>query len=330
MTGQQKQNFISAASWAALIRVAGFGAVVLFSVAPSAFAWGCDGHKVVAKIAYERLSREAKAAANALLAQLPFDPAVNHYCTSDGNLFVDVSTWADDIRKVRPETASWHYVNLPLGTTKYDAKYCPQKQSCVVEAIGKQLAILRDENATAADQSMALLFVIHFVGDLHQPLHDTSNNDRGGNCVPVTFYGTEPVESENESFRPNLHSVWDVELVTKAMNGKSVSDFAAFLEGEFGHETETWAKQQVDVAGWAVNGEKLAEKDVYGKLQRKISIAAPVELKVCSDDHGVGERMEKLHEVVDEGYERETRETLERQLAAAGVRLAALLNDVWK
>ena len=313
-----------------LARAIGLCAVVFLARAPSAFAWGCDGHKVVATIAYERLSPKAKAAANSLLARLQVDPAVSHYCTSDGNLFVDVSTWADDIRKVRPETASWHYVNLPLGTTKYDAKYCPAKESCVVEAIEKQLAILRDEKASATDRSMALLFVIHLVGDLHQPLHDADNNDRGGNCVPVTFYGTAPVEGENESFRPNLHSVWDVDLVTKAMGGKSVADFAAFLEGEFGGETGAWAKERVNLTGWAVEGERLAEKDVYGELPRRIEIEERVGMKYCSDDHGVGDRMEQLHEVVDENYERATREMLERQLAAAGVRLAAILNDVWK
>jgi hypothetical protein len=245
-------------------------------------------------------------------------------------LFVDVSTWTDDIRKVRPETAAWHYINLPLGTTRYDAKYCPPKESCVVEAIEKQLGILRDEKATPAERSMALLFVIHLVGDLHQPLHDADNNDRGGNCVPVTFYGTAPVEGENESFRPNLHSVWDVDLVTKALNEKSVADFSTSLEAEFGVETDAWAKEKMNLTNWAVEGERLAENVVYGKLPRTVPLEAPVEMKYCSDDNGVGERMEKLHEAVDEKYERATHEMLERQLTAAGVRLAAILNDVWK
>lgn len=332
MTGLRKSNFLTAttAVGGTLARAVGLCAVVFYASAPRALAWGCDGHKVVATIAYERLGPKAKTAANSLLAQLPLHPAASHYCASDGNLFVDVSTWADDIRKVRPETAAWHYVNLPLGTTKYDAKYCPPRKSCVVEATEKQLEILRDEKASAAERSMALLFVIHFVGDLHQPLHDADNNDRGGNCVPVTLDGAAPVEGENQSFRPNLHSVWDVELVKKAMGGKSVADFAAFLEGEFGRETDGWAKQKVNVAGWAVEGETMAEKDVYGKLARRIAIEEPVEMKYCSDDNGVGERMEKFDEVVDENYEQATRAMLERQLATAGVRLAAILNGVWK
>ncbi len=331
-TGQTK---INSNKWrkprgGVVVRTLGVCAIAVFASATSAFGWGCDGHKVVATIAYERLNPKAKAAANALLAQLQMDPAVSHFCTSDPNLFVDVSTWADDIRKVRPETAAWHYVNLPLGTTKYDAKYCPPKTSCVVDAIANQLAILRDENASAADRSMALLFVIHFVGDLHQPLHDADNNDRGGNCVPVTFYGTASVEGENESFRPNLHSVWDVDLVEKAMAGKSIADFATSLETQFEREARGWSRERMNVAGWAVDGDRLAEKEVYGKLPTKIVIEAPIEMKYCNDDNGVGERMAQLHESVDEKYETATRALLERQLAAAGVRLAAILNDVWK
>lgn len=305
-------------------------AIVFAAGVPASFGWGCDGHKTVASIAYERLNPRAKAEAIALLAKLAPNPTLTHYCTGDANKFVEVSTWADDIRIQRPETGPWHYVDLPLGAKKYDKKYCPAPEGCILLAIHDQLAILRDSKATAQDRSMALLFIIHFLGDLHQPLHDTSNNDRGGNCVPVDFFGNPPQEFPNESFRPNLHGIWDTDLVTKAMAGRPVVNYALYLEGKYASESVAWAKGKPNVTRWAIENEKVAQTIVYGKLPAAIAVEKPVEVKLCSDDNHISQRLLALHETIGAPYVAATQEAMEQQIAKAGVRLAAILNQLWK
>src|SRR6185312_3314064 len=115
-----------------------------------------------------------------------------------------VSTWADDIRRQRPETAPWHYVNIPInppaGTPPaYDAaRDCPNG-ACVVAAIGRFEAVLRDQAAPPRQRLEALKFLVHLVADINQPLHCANNGDRGGNDVHVEFEGRST----------NLHAVWD-------------------------------------------------------------------------------------------------------------------------
>jgi hypothetical protein len=126
--------------------------------------------------------------------------------------FADLSSWADDERDVRPDTADWHFIDIPLGASRSDESSACPSTGCVTTAIQQQLDILRNSTGTAQDQSSALMFVIHFVGDVHQPLHDTTNNDRGGNCVPVKYFNTGPtlMDASKGSYKPNLHGVWDI------------------------------------------------------------------------------------------------------------------------
>jgi S1/P1 Nuclease len=297
---------------------------------PASFAWGCNGHKTVGYIAFERLNPHAKTAAIELLGQLAPMPGLSHYCPGDVNHFVEVSTWADDIRSLRPETGPWHYVDIPRGVKKYDKKYCPLPRGCLITAIQQQLDVLRNKNAPLQDRSLALIFVIHFLGDLHQPLHDISNNDRGGNCVPVNFFGQQTQEFTNESFRPNLHGIWDTDLVEKVMQGRSVPEFAAYLDRRNSDSEKSWAGRGPDITKWALEGHQIAEAAVYGKLPVPVGVEAPVDVKLCSDDNHVSHRMADLHEVVDQGYLDATQEVLEVQLTRAGVRLAAILNRIWK
>ena len=185
------------------------GALVL--TCSSAFGWGCEGHQTVAAIAFRHLDPSVKLRALALLQHLPPDRQIQHYCKGSGlNLFVDVSTWADDIRTKRPETGPWHFIDLPLGTDRPDLKFCASTSGCVITAIQQQVSVLRDPSAASDARAMALLFLIHFVGDLHQPLHTTTNNDRGANCLPATFFGVGPNELPPGTWKPNLHGVWEL------------------------------------------------------------------------------------------------------------------------
>jgi hypothetical protein len=91
----------------------------------SALGWGCDGHQTVAAIAFKHLDPNVEARALELLQHLPQDIQIQHYCKPTGlNLFVDVSTWADDIRTKRPETGPWHFIDLPLEMAISDPAAC--------------------------------------------------------------------------------------------------------------------------------------------------------------------------------------------------------------
>ncbi len=102
----------------------------------------------------------------------------------------DSATWADDLRSVRPEASAWHYIDIPRDAPRSAmAESCPASTGCVTSALQHQLEFLRSDGVDARVRADALRFIIHFVGDLHQPLHCVSNNDLGGNCVPISFFG---------------------------------------------------------------------------------------------------------------------------------------------
>ena len=197
----------------------------LVSLPAPARAWGCEGHQVVALLAEKHLTPHALAMAKKILAEGPIDPSLSRYCKEGGtDPLADASTWPDDIRALRPETAPWHYVDIPLGTTRRDVeKFCDPKESCVTRAITDQLAILRSLEGDPQKRADALRFLIHFVGDLHQPLHAITNNDQGGNCVPVAFFDALPQlrNPQTESYAPNLHGVWDTNILAKGNGGKN-------------------------------------------------------------------------------------------------------------
>lgn len=154
----------------------------------SAWAWGAQGHQVVAAMAHARLSPAARAEANRLLALEP------------GASLLSVSTWADEQRS--PETAPWHYVNFPRGQCAYTPERdCPDGQ-CVVAAIEQQSQVLRS-HASDSERLLALKFVVHLVADVHQPLHAGHGDDRGGNTYQLQAF----LQGSN------LHAVWDLWLI---------------------------------------------------------------------------------------------------------------------
>jgi S1/P1 Nuclease len=303
---------------------------LVVSAAPHALAWGCDGHKTVAYLAFERLNSHARTAVIELLNHLPPERGLSHYCPADTNRFVEVSTWADDIRVQKPATGPWHFIDLALGTTMVDPKYCPFPPGCVITAIQNDVATLRDLNASAGDRAVALLFLIHFVGDLHQPLHDTTNNDRGANCLPVSFFGQQPQELANENFKPNLHAVWDTDLVEKAKAGRSIADFAAYLDAKYPSSINVWIRRPPNIFNWVLESHRLASSVVYGRLPVPVALEPPIPINACSDDNHVSRRLAALHEVIDNRYFTATHEVLEVQLVRAGVRLSVILNRIWQ
>jgi len=233
---------------------------------------------------------------------------------------------------VRPETAGWHFLDIPRGAPKGDiAPYCPPSVGCVTTAIAGQLAVLRNPGAGVQARGDALRFVIHLVGDLHQPLHAATNNDRGGNCVPVTFFGRAPDETDpaRGDYRPNLHSVWDTDIVEHLAHGRTPQQVAEELDGMFRAQIPAWESQPVNLAAWAWESHQAAEDVAYGGLPAKIAIETPHEMHTCADGDRISERMLRLHEQIGEEYERDAESVVRQQLAKAGARLAAVLNSLW-
>jgi hypothetical protein len=301
-------------------------------ISPSAWSWGCAGHQIIALIAESRLTAHARAMVMQILAASPISPDLRRYCGESGlDAFADSSTWADDERSVDPETGGWHFIDIPRGAPKGDlTRYCPQPTGCVTKAIPDELAILRDPKSSADARADAVRYVIHFVGDLHQPLHATTNDDLGGNCVPVAFFDQAPEELNAASryYRPNLHGVWDTSIIERWAHGRSPQELARELETKFKAQIPVWESQPVDVNGWAWQSHELAETVVYGDLPFKVAVEKPEPVKTCAGDDHISARMLKLHEQIGEKYDEAAVPVIQEQLAKAGARLAAVLNSV--
>src|SRR5436305_12076598 len=166
-----------------------FTAAMLLAGVLPAFGWGPEGHNLVARLAEPRLTPAARARVAEILG-----PGVS---------MVSVSSWADQIRRSRPETGPWHYVDIPIDRPHLDlARDCPNND-CIIGKIEEFAKALKDPDMTPENQREALMFIIHFVGDMHQPLHCATNQDKGGNEVMTEFFGI-PM---------NLHSAWDSGLL---------------------------------------------------------------------------------------------------------------------
>lgn len=188
-----------------LLRTALAALVVL---APSiASAWGPQGHRLVGDVAWTELGPETRAQVQQLL-QDEEEPTL-----------AGIANWADQLRELDPglgrRSAPWHYVNIGEDECHYHAEAACPGGDCVVEAIRDQTAILADRDRTDTERRQALKFVVHFVGDVHQPLHAGYGHDKGGNTFQVNLDGKGS----------NLHRLWDSGMLNTAR-----LDDGAYLE----------------------------------------------------------------------------------------------------
>jgi S1/P1 Nuclease len=292
-------------------------------------AWGCKGHQTVALVAEKHLTPEARALADKLLSENPIDPQLKRYCAVfAGDLLADGSTWPDDVRK-QLANGPWHYINIPRGAPRKPLEdYCGEG-GCVTEAIARQWAILKDKNALPAKRAEALRYLTHFVGDLHMPLHATTNNDMGGNCVPVSYFWRRP-HLANNSYVPNLHGLWDTSIVEHDMEGGDSSAYASFLEEKFATKIEKWVQTGVGVEQWAWESHDLAETVTYNQLLPMIPVEKPAVVDSCTDAGNIGKRMLDLQVTAGEAYQSAAAGVVEERLEQAGVRLALMLNEAAK
>jgi nuclease S1 len=254
--------------------------VMLLSAAPaparapgSAIArWWDLGHRVVARLAESRLTPHTREAVRDIL---------------DGQGLADASVWADNIRQYRHDADRLHYVNIPLADAVYDpARDCPHGQ-CIVAAIEHDRRVLADAGASPEERAEALRFLIHFMGDLHQPLHVADDGDRGGNSRAVIFLG-HPTD---------LHKVWDGELIDSS--GLSQADYVAYLRQRM-QSLDLKALERGTVVDWAMEGHRIAAEHAY---------------RLLADGRIGRDYLEANRPIVDHA------------LIAGGVRLAKVLNE---
>jgi hypothetical protein len=257
-------------------------AVAVIALSPTAaLCWGREGHAIVARIAALELTPSAKAQVTALLGG---DSAENDMGA--------IASWPDEIRKANPQTAPWHFVDIENGTPGYDAATDCPNENCVVAQITKDNLILGDKNQSIETRAEALKFLIHFVGDIHQPLHDADNHDKGGNAIGISYSG----------HHFNLHSLWDDEMVEQF--GRDPTTVAHQFDGELSvsEKKNLMAGTPVD---WANEGFRIAGRDVYRTLPTNTSEAIEI----------------------PENYVTNEGPVIKLQLEKAGLRLARLLNE---
>lgn len=260
------------------------------------WAWGHVGHQTVAYIAEYRLTPNTQKAVAEILG--PEEDLAS------------VSTWADAIVRMRPETAPWHFFNLDVrqDQSEYDiSDVCPH-HDCVVDQIEKDLSVLREPFASPREKKEALKFLVHFLGDVHQPLHCADDHDRGGNNKWFRYYGSNG--RSNRYSWIEFHSFWDNLLQPKA--GENPRWLASKLEKEITPEDEkSWA--QGKASDWAYESFLIAQNEIYKELPEGPLLERNRWGKDLPEDYYSG----KMRLIVD------------RQLERAGVRLAYLLNGIF-
>jgi hypothetical protein len=267
-------------------------ALALLSTIAAVDAWGPQGHRLVAKVSANHLSANARANVVRLLGT---------------ETLADVAVWADEYLAGNNQTSYWHYVNIPGDATAYDRdRDCPRQpgvgpgsrldvwRDCVIDRITYNEQRLADAKLDRADRAIALKFLVHFVGDLHQPFH-ALGVERGGNGIPVSVFGSSNCATNPaDSFPCNLHMAWDLGLV--ARRGLTDEQYLAELEKLIRQRGWTVSNPGTP-AEWAMQSLKLAREAL---VPAKTDIGA--------------EYYQKHIAIVDE------------RLALGGLRLAALIN----
>jgi len=278
----------------------------LLSAAPSAQAWGDEGHKIVGDVAMRLLEPAVRHRVLAMLAA-DTDALTAHDFASE-------TTWADKFRDSDRnttqvhflQTRQWHFVDIELQQPDIDAACFQHPElpagtpaesgpaaDCVVDKINQFTSQLAAPGSSAQEKLLALKFLMHFVGDLHQPLHAADDHDAGGNGKSVTALGLGSGK---------LHGFWDTQFVQRL--GPDPATVAQGLAGAITPaQTQQW--RQGTAATWAQESFQIAKTQVYGKLPKPSS----------SGSYSLPST-----------YVKASGSIVSTQLSRAGVRLASVLN----
>ncbi len=259
---------------------------ILVLLPTPAWAWGEEGHSIVAEIAQRHLTDKTADEIDKLIGR--------------GASLASISTWADDVRQDRPKSYNWHFVDIPLAVATYDeTRDCEDtdRGDCAIKEIARNETVLRDTKASVTDRVEALKFLVHFVGDIHQPLH-TVLEFRGGNDRHVVFF-VDPIKEVR--IPTNLHAVWDSGLIRAKY--WSWGTYMDHLEAEWIPQQDVTALTKGTPVEWVEE-----------------THSAAVDLAGANVKENMG-----LHE----DYLKKVEPVLDHQLGAAGLRLAAIFNDIF-
>lgn len=257
-----------------------------------AWAWGPEGHSIIAEIAQRRLSPAATAMVTHLLGK--------------GHSLASEASWADDIRDQRPGTYNWHFVDIPLDAKTYDARRDCRPDAARGDCVVAELDRLRNELRCAPTEVLkrdALRFAVHFVGDIHQPLHNVGD-ERGGNDIRVMVRIHElkcTRRCRTTHLRTNFHALWDETLISAT--AWSWGAYVSRLE-------HGWLKSPA--------------------AQGPVDGGTPAQW--ANQTHAAARAMWRLlpaDRVVDDAYYARALPVLDRQLGLAGLRLARFLNEAY-
>ncbi|MDE1154997.1 MAG: S1/P1 nuclease [Acidobacteriaceae bacterium] len=261
-------------------------ATLMFALATEpCWAWGRDGHRITALVAESYLTPSTKAAIAELL---------------HGQRISDIASWADDIRSSQPETGPWHYIDIPRSEPKFDRnRDCPVNakdpkspwRDCVTDRILYFEGRLGDESLPADQRAEALKFLVHFLGDIHQPLH-AIGDDRGGNGIRVSFLGS----TQCGNYRCNLHGVWDESILEhRGLSDEKYRD--------------------------------LLLKEIKENNWEQMSGGSPVAWAEVSHHYAVNAYAPN-GALIDHAYLEEETKVVDAELALGGLRLARVLNRI--
>ena len=281
-------------------------AVLLCLGMPSgnALAWGEEGHRMVGVIADRYLTPEARRRVLALLK----DDRLADGEPSDRRTLGEVAYWADEIKDAPwgKRRSPWHFDDIPICGEADASQYC-RKGACATGQLSRHLDMLANKRESLRRKNEALKWVVHLVGDIHQPLHAATHRDRGGNTVQVSFFG----ERDNPPYGTiNLHTIWDIHMLRRLileMGGEE-----AIVSRDIG-EAQRAAWEQGSIADWVNESHEFARAVVYPSLPVPLSCSGRIE-EVLSIDHAYYSRAAPI---------------MESQIKKAGVRLARVLNEVF-
>ena len=214
------------------------------------FAWGQNGHRVIGEIAEMHLTEQTK---NALI------PLLN------GESLAQVSTWPDEMRSNQAhfwkrQSGKWHYINIKDAkkmhqyvNTSIDSK---DKVAHILDGIYFSINVLKDNDSALPEKQFALKFLVHLVGDGHQPFHAGRSEDRGGNLIKVSFFGKET----------NLHSTWDTHLIEN--ENLSFTEFANFIKTSNTKTIKNYLNSQP--ADWLLESNKISTR-IYNEEETELS-----------------------------------------------------------
>ena len=255
----------------------------------NAFAWGSEGHRVTGLVAAELLTARTRIRLNDLIPGADLGDIAN---------YIDLNRAT--LSQLIPNSDKWHYDNQPVCQTLTFEQYCANGD-CASARVPVLIKVLADFNNPPEVRALAARFLVHIVGDIHQPLHAADDSDAGANFKNVLLPGSRDAR--------RLHAVWDTDLVRLALRGSSEREFAKQLLSRY-RKTEMRDWQKTDIRDWMNESYELSKSVTYAKLPsfvcREAWTATPVELP--------------------QAYVNAAVEVIPAQLARAGARVAAVLN----